>query len=140
MGRPRIEITSDMIAEAERLAARGLTKEQIAYCLGIGSSTLFEKLKEYPEFSEALKKGKALGISDVANALYEAAMGGSIPGMIWYLKNRDPSNWKDRPEPYNNEDATPPSLVVHVVDGRKKDEDGNPIEYEFGKQLKEEAA
>ena len=140
MGRLRIEITEVMIAEAEKLAARGLTKSQIAYCLGFSADTLSRREKDTAAFAEAIKKGKAQGIADVANALYESAMGGSIPGQIFFLKNRDPSNWKDRPEPYNNEDATPPSLVVHVVDGRKKDEDGNPIEYEFGKQPKEEAA
>ncbi len=122
MGRPRIEITTAMIAEAERLAARGLTKEQIAYCLGFSADTLSRREKDSAAFAEAIKKGKAKGIADVANALYESAMGGSIPGQIFFLKNRDPENWKDRvPEGMGTTDApTPKSVKVTIVDGRKK--------------------
>ena len=58
MGRPRIEITATMIAEAERLAGLGLSRAQIATSLGMASSTLFEKLKEYPEFLESIKRGR----------------------------------------------------------------------------------
>ena len=129
MGRPKIQIAADIISEAERLASRGLTKEQIAYCLGFSADTLSRREKDSADFAEAIKEGKAQGIADVANALYESAMAGSIPGQIFFLKNRDPSNWKDKPEPYGDEDSTPPSLIVQVVDGRKKDKgerDSNP--------------
>ena len=49
-------------------------------------------------------------------------MGGSIPGQIFFLKNRDPENWKDRvPEGMGSVDApTPKSVKVTIVDGRKK--------------------
>ena len=134
MGRPRIEITEALINEAERLAARGLTKEQIAYCLGFSADTLSRREKDSAVFAEAIKKGKAKGIADVANALYESAIAGSIPGQIFFLKNRDPANWKDRPVHYGDEDSVPQAIEVHVVDGRRKDKDGNPIKYKFGNE------
>jgi transcriptional regulator with XRE-family HTH domain len=142
MGRPRIEITETMIAEAERLASRGLTKEQIAYCLGFSADTLSRREKDSAAFAEAIKKGKSQGIADVANALYESAMGGSIPGQIFFLKNRDPQNWKDKPEPYRDEDGAPTSVDLYVVDGRIRDEDGNPIRHKLGEytSLEEETA
>ena len=131
-----------MIAEAERLAARGLTKEQIAYCLGFSADTLSRREKDFAAFAEAIKKGKAKGIADVANALYESAMGGSIPGQIFFLKNRDPANWKDRPEPYQDENNAHPFLIVQLGDDQKRTKDDNPIEYEIGRAppMDEEAA
>ena len=47
---------------------------QIADCLGIHYTTLLEETKENPEFSEALKRGRALGISQVTNSLFESAL------------------------------------------------------------------
>ena len=141
MGRPRIEITTEMIAEAEKQAARGLTKVQIAYCLGFSYETLRQKEKEFSAFSAALQKGKCLGIRDVANALYESAIAGSIHAQKFFLKNADPANWKERPVPYEDEDSTPTRVEVVMVDGRRKDKDGNPIEHEFGHApIDEEAA
>jgi len=95
IGRPPFEITDGVCDEAQRLASHGLTLEQIAYSLGICYQTLNEKQKEYPNFSEALKRGKAEGIGKVANALFEKATDGDNVAMIFYLKNRDPENWEE---------------------------------------------
>lgn len=81
---------------AEYLAGQGLSKKQIAYCLGIGESTLYEKQKKDPEFMEALKRGQAKGLETVTNALFESAKDGNVTAQIFYLKNRDPEAWKDR--------------------------------------------
>ena len=129
-----------MCQKAERLAGLGLTKQQIAVSLGMASSTLFEKVKKYPEFSESIKRGRIAGISEVSNALFESASAGNITAMIFYLKNRAPESWSDHPQPSTDEDAIPASIEIHVVDGRIKDKDGNPIEYEFGNPPKEKAA
>jgi len=84
------------LGEIERLAGQGLTKKQIAYCLGIGESTLYDKQKRDPEFLEAIKKGKAKGINTITNALYESGKGGNVTAQIFYLKNRQPDKWSDR--------------------------------------------
>ena len=95
-GRPKIKITAAMLRKAEGFAADGLAKQQIAQCLGIGLSTLMEKQKEFPEFLEALKKGKAKGLATVTNALFQSARNGNVTAMIFFLKNRDAERWSDR--------------------------------------------
>ena len=95
VGRPPFEITPENTKQAETLAAQGLTLEQIAYTLGICYQTLNEKRKEFPEFSEAIKRGKAKGIAKITNKLFEKASEGDNTAMIFYLKNRDPDNWED---------------------------------------------
>jgi hypothetical protein len=43
MGRPRFEITPEILQKTEDLAAKGLTQAQISACLGIVQKTLIEK-------------------------------------------------------------------------------------------------
>ena len=62
-----------------------------------------------------LKKGKALGIADVSSALYDAAVGGNVTAMIFYLKNRSPDSWRDKPDSTNDDNAPPPVKVVIEV-------------------------
>lgn len=71
------------------------------------------------EFAEAIKRGQALGIEEVANALFENAKGGNVTAQIFYLKAR--AQWKDRwDEAPEDTDAPPPvKIEVQVVDARK---------------------
>lgn len=96
MARPKIEITEELCQEAKKLAAQGLTKEQIASVLGMGESTLYEKQVSSPEFSDAIAAGKAQGIQKVTNALFNNCIEGDVPAQKYYLNNRDNDNWKDR--------------------------------------------
>ena len=50
----------DKLILVEGWARDGLTNEQIADNLGINQDTLYTYKKKYPEFSEALKKGKGV--------------------------------------------------------------------------------
>ena len=95
MGRPVIEITDEVCAEAESLAGKGLTVSQIARVLGMGESTLYEKQAAYQEFSEAIKAGRAKGIEDISNSLYDNAKDGNVTAQIFYLKNRAPEQWEE---------------------------------------------
>jgi hypothetical protein len=96
MGRPRFEITPEILQKTERLAAQGLTQVQISACLGINvQKTLIEKKRAFSEFSDAIKNGRAKGIGTITNALFDSAVKGSVPAQIFYLKNRDQDNWSD---------------------------------------------
>ena len=95
MGRPRFEITPEILEKTERLAAQGLTQVQISACLGIVQKTLIEKKRAFSEFSNAIKNGRAKGVGTITNALFESAVKGSVPAQIFYLKNRDQENWSD---------------------------------------------
>ena len=121
MGRPSINITEEICSNAEHLASLGLSKEQIATALGFCRDTLRRKEQEFSDFSDAIKRGQAKGIARVSNALYEKAMSGNVTAMIFYLKNRAPSQWKDRiPIGYEEDTPTPERVEVVVIDGRKR--------------------
>ena len=59
----------------EGLAREGLSDEQIALKMGIGTSTYYRWQEEHREFREALKKGKAPVDIQVENALLKRALG-----------------------------------------------------------------
>jgi hypothetical protein len=120
MGNAFKEITSDMIVKAEKLAKRGLTMEQIAYSIGMGTSTLYEKAKENLELAEAIKRGKSKGIASIANALFESAINGNTTSMIFYLKCRAKWREQDAISPEDNLNRA----YQDALDRRKKDEDG----------------
>lgn len=106
--------------EIQGWAMSGLTDEQIADNLSIGTSTLHEYKKKYPEFLESLKKGKDIADAQVVNALHRSATGfsycedstnaiGDVVSLqkyakpnttaaIFWLKNRKPDQWRDKTE------------------------------------------
>lgn len=93
VGRPPFEITEEIINKAESYGAMGLTREQIADALGMGLSTMYEKMEKYPDFMEALKRGKAKGIAHVAKCLIKNAENGNASAQIFYLKVQ--AGWKE---------------------------------------------
>ena len=97
IGRPKFEITEAICAKAEHLASKGLTVDQIAAVFGVSDATIYERQIENPDFSDALKRGRASGIVDVTNALYEkATVDKDNTAMIFWLKNR--AGWVDKQE------------------------------------------
>lgn len=99
MARGKFEywLTEDGLMLLKGYARRGLKDEQIAAKMHISPSTLYEWKKKYPEISEALKEGKDLPDIKIENALYEAGISGNVTAMIFWLKNRLKSEWKDKP-------------------------------------------
>lgn len=65
----------DKLAVIQGWARDGLIDEQIAKNMGIHPATLYEWKKKYPEFAEALKKGKEVVDREVENALLKRALG-----------------------------------------------------------------
>ena len=74
-GKYRGWITPDGLTRIEGWARDGLTDEQIAQKIGISTTTLYQWQIDYPEFSDALKKGKAPVDTEVENALLKRALG-----------------------------------------------------------------
>jgi len=81
--------------EIERLAGMGLNERQICASLGINPSTLTRK-KHIKSIKNALEKGRAKAIAQVSSKLFDNALEGKETSAIFFLKNRDPDNWKDR--------------------------------------------
>lgn len=122
------------------LAAAGLTMEQLAVVLEVNVDSLYQWLKDSPEFSEAIKASKAIADDRVERALFERAIGYSHPeekifcsegiivraqttkhyppdtaaAFIW-LKNRRGDVWRDKIE---QEHRFPEALVLKSADGK----------------------
>tara|TARA_R110001592_G_scaffold7772_3_gene43147 strand:- start:101 stop:589 length:489 start_codon:yes stop_codon:yes gene_type:complete len=97
VGRPKFEVTEEVLQRAERAMAQGLTKEQCAAALGISRSKFFEIQEQNVDFLDAIKRGEALGIEEVTNALFEnATLERDNTAIIFYLKNR--AGWVDKKE------------------------------------------
>lgn len=74
---------------AEGWARQGLSDKQIAKNLKISVETFYQYVKKYPEFSEALKKGKEPVDVSVENSLLKKAIGYEVEETITEMKIRE---------------------------------------------------
>ena len=74
-GKYREWLSEDGLTKLEAWARDGLTDDQIAHNMGISRATLYEYKKNYPEISDALKRGKEVVDILVENALLKRALG-----------------------------------------------------------------
>ncbi len=119
-GRPAIEITGELLKEAETLGKRGMTQSQIAQALGMGRATLYEKKARFPEFSDAIARGKAKGIASVADKLMKLCKRGDKDMIKFYLSRV--AGFTERQDhsyvnPNSSQDDFPVSYVINFVDG-----------------------
>ena len=90
-------ITENGLTLLEGWARDGLVDEQIAKNCGITATTLYDWKKRFPKISEALKRGKEIVDYEVENALLQKALSGDTTALIYWLKNRRPGKWRDKP-------------------------------------------
>lgn len=123
---------------AKQYAEQGMTNEEIAQCLGITRSTLYEWQNRHSEFMDALKKGKISTDTRVEQALLKRALGyqyeerktittdssnrtevyiKEVPpdttAQIFWLKNRKPDEWRNA-QPDDKE------KVEELIEGMKE--------------------
>jgi len=110
------------LAEVERLASLGLTREQIAAALGASASTVYNRLRDDEEFSEAVKRGEALGIGAVASKLMDQINEGNTTAMIFYLKSR--AGWRESSE--IRVEGVEPSAGMAAVYATMREANSNP--------------
>lgn len=103
-------LTPDGLILLEGWARDGLTDEQIASNCGVSRSTLSEWKVKYKDISDALKKGKEVVDYEVENALLKNALGGDTTAQIFWLKNRKPKQWRDKPQEDLSESISPETL------------------------------
>lgn len=90
-------LEKDKLILLEGWARDGLTDEQIMKNMGIRSkSTFYGYKKDYPNFSNALKKGKEVVDFEVENALLKNALSGNVTAQIFWLKNRKKHDWREK--------------------------------------------
>jgi hypothetical protein len=127
MGRPT-KFKREFVKLGRSLAEAGGTDREIAGELGIAPSTFYSFCLRYPEFSEAVKVGKAPTDDRVERSLYDRATGYAYTeqqaikvkdgaqkerveiveverfmppdttSMIFWLKNRRSGDWRDKQE------------------------------------------
>lgn len=121
-------LTPEGLIKLEGWARDGLTDEQIASNMGIRRETLIDWKKKYPNISNTLKRGKEVVDYEVENALLKRALGykvkeekltkdgcvvelerevpGDVTAQIFWLKNRKPDAWRDKPEDNGNKEES----------------------------------
>lgn len=77
------------------LAADGMTVAQISAVLGISSRTFYIHLKKDKKLLKAYEEGQQAGVGEVVHALKDLIRKGNLGAIIFWLKNKDPDNWKD---------------------------------------------
>ena len=87
----------DKLLLLEAWARNGLTDEQIAHNMGVAYSTFRVWKDKYPAIPAALKTSKEIVDYEVENALLNKALGGDTTAQIFWLKNRRPDKWRDKP-------------------------------------------
>ena len=120
-----------------KLCLLGATDKEIANILHVNELTINRWKKSEPEFCKSLKSGKEIADTNVAESLYNRALGYSHPedkifnnngealivktikhyppdttAAIFWLKNRQPDKWRDRKE-FTGKGGEP---IEHKVD------------------------
>lgn len=140
-GRPT-KFKAEYIEQARKLCQLGATDRELADFFEIAESTLYLWKAENQEFSEALKVGKDTADDRVERSLYLRACGythpdvhvsnyqgevsltpiikhyppESVAGIFW-LKNRRPSEWRDKRE-ITGADGSPLAVqIIRYADG-----------------------
>lgn len=125
-------LTPEGLIKLEGWARDGLTDEQIAQNMGVGYSTLQTWKSKYQDIQDTLKKGKEVVDFEVENALLKRALGyeyvetktkteggvvtevtetikqvvPDVTAQIFWLKNRKPDVWRDKPEDNENKEES----------------------------------
>jgi len=121
----RTKYTPEYVDQAEKLSAMGATDAEIARFFDVSVPTLSSWAAIHEDFGAALQKGSAVADATVERSLYQRAIGYSyesekiiydaqsgevirapidvhvppdVKAQIFWLKNRDPRNWRDRRE------------------------------------------
>ncbi|PRY96699.1 hypothetical protein BY457_11483 [Marinilabilia salmonicolor] len=136
---------------AEGYAREGLTDQQIRKRLGVSNGTFYKYVEQYPEFKEALKRGKAPVDIQVENSLLKRALGYEytetekkkkngklveeketvkqvVPdttAQIFWLKNRKPNVWRDKQVLGHEFEKMPEEDLNRIIAGLYPDSTNN---------------
>jgi len=107
-------IEKDFPLMAQDYARQGLNDKQIAMKLGIALCTYYQYQLDYPEFSEAIKKGKSPVDVKVENALLKRALG------FEYEEVHTEYRIKGKKKEEKTKDSEKPKLTPSIIKKIKK--------------------
>lgn len=138
-GRPTL-YKPEYAEQVRKYCLLGATDKELAEFFDVHLDTIFEWVSVYPEFSESRKKGKEQADANVADRLYQRAMGyehdevdikvvaGDIvktpirkiyapdpTAAIFWLKNRQSAKWRDKTQ--QEITITPMKKLLEEIDG-----------------------
>lgn len=143
MGRPT-DYKPEYAEQARKLCLLGSTDAELADFFEVCEATINNWKNDYPEFLESIKRGKAQADSEVADRLYQRALGYEHPEVdirvvggeivktditkiyapdptaaIFWLKNRQKGKWRDKIEQeLTGADGGPVRIVASPLDER----------------------
>lgn len=143
MARPT-DYRQEYAEQAHKLCLLGFTDKQLAVFFGVNESTINRWKQKYPEFCKSIKSGKVIADAQVTESLFKRATGIEVTevevrddgkkkvkrvtkrpippdttAQIFWLKNRQPELWRDKPTVENSaQEAVPVQIVVQTVDAR----------------------
>lgn len=143
MARPT-DYRQEYAEQAHKLCLLGFTDKQLAAFFDVNESTINRWKQKYPEFCKSIKSGKVVADAQVAESLFKRATGIEVTevevrddgkkkvkrvtrkhippdptAQIFWLKNRQPELWRDKPTVENSaQEAVPVQIVVQTVDAR----------------------
>lgn len=128
--------------QARKLCLLGHTDAELAQYFEVAESTINKWKVDHAEFSESIKKGKEFADGNVADRLYQRAMGFVAPDVdirvvenqivetplekhyppdttaaIFWLKNRQKEKWRDKQEVEHTGEV---SLIQRIQEARKR--------------------
>lgn len=153
MARPS-RYKAEFAEQAAKLCRLGATDKELAEFFGVTEKTINNWKGAHSEFLQSLKAGKQMADAEVADKLFQRAIGYSHPdthisnfqgvimvtpstkhyppdptSMIFWLKNRRPDLWRDKPEPGDDDaDVRPVKVEISVKDARIRDDDQSDAE------------
>lgn len=148
MARPT-DYRQEYAEQARKLCLLGFTDKQLAVFFDVNESTINRWKQKYPEFCKSIKSGKVVADAQVAESLFKRATGIEVTevevrddgkkkvkrvtkkhippdptAQIFWLKNRQPELWRDKPTVENLvQEAVPVQIVVQTVDARANNDD-----------------
>lgn len=125
----------------EGWAREGMIERDMAAKLGVSYSSFADYKNRFPDFLEALKRGKEVVDFEVENALLKRALGYAyveervevsdkdgekvtktvkqvapdVTAQIFWLKNRKPGKWRDKPDSADSEGESGGVVVLSPV-------------------------
>lgn len=143
MARPT-DYRQEYAEQARKLCLLGFTDKQLAVFFGVNESTINRWKDKYPEFCKSIKSGKVIADAQVSESLFKRATGIEVTevevrddgkkkvkrvtkkhippdptAQIFWLKNRQPELWRDKPTVENSvQEAVPVQIIVQTVDAR----------------------
>lgn len=129
-GKYKYWLKDENLAKVTKWAKEGLFDCQIADKMGISKQTFYDWIKKYPEFFDAIKKGKEIADKEIVNALYKRALGYSYKEVKEeYAVNADGADNEGKPAKeitvtYKSEPPNTAALI-YWLNNRRPDEWSN---------------